>query len=52
MLQFEYNSIIGKMTATKNSREQYEMGIEKDTGEKYAVCVYLQKSGDSVELMD
>lgn len=36
------------MTVTKNNSEQYEMDIEKNTAEKYAVCAYLYKTGDSV----
>jgi hypothetical protein len=50
VLQFEYDSIIGKMIVTKNNSERYEMDIEK--GKKYAVCAYMTVSGDSVELMD
>lgn len=40
------------MTVTKNSSEQYEMDIEKNTDEKYAICAYLIERGDSVELVD
>jgi hypothetical protein len=40
------------MTVKKNNRERYEMDIEKNAGEDYAVCAYLFNSGDSVELVD
>lgn len=52
VLQFEYDSIMGKMIVTKNNNQQYEMDIEKKADEKYAICAYLFKSGDSVELTD
>lgn len=47
LLQFEYDSNIGKLTATKNNSENYEMDVEKSKTEKYAVCVYLVNN-DSV----
>lgn len=40
------------MTVTKNHSEQYEMDIETDTTDKYAVCAYSVESGDFVELMN
>lgn len=43
ILQFEYDSIIGKMAMTvkKNKSQRYEMDIEKSISEKYALCAYL-----------
>lgn len=51
VLQFEYDSVMGKLTVMKNKSEQYKMNIEKDTTENYAICAFLWNSGDSVELM-
>lgn len=52
MLQFEYDSIIGKMAVLKNNKEKYEMNVEKNAAENYAFCAYLLNSRDSVELID
>jgi hypothetical protein len=51
VLQFESDSIIGKMIVTKNNSEQYEMDIEKGSIEKYAVCAYLFNHSESIELI-
>lgn len=52
IIKFEYDSIINKMTVAKNKSGRYEMDIERDTSEKYAVCAYLYDIGDSVEISD
>lgn len=36
----------------KNNVQQYEISIEKGKSEKYAICAYLHKAGDSVELFE
>lgn len=52
VLQFEYDSINGKLKVVKNKNEQYEMDIEKSKEQQYAICSYLHNSEDCVELMD
>lgn len=53
VLSFKFNSKIGKLIIKKNNyRKLYEMDIEKNAAEKYAVCAYLYSSGDSIELID
>lgn len=50
-LQFEYNSILNKLVVVDNNRLLYNMDVEKDTAENYAICAYLFDSGDSIELI-
>lgn len=52
MLQFEYDSIIGRMTVVNNNGVRCEMNVEKGSIEKYAVCIYMIDNVDSVELID
>lgn len=43
---------MGKLTVFNDNAEQFQMNVDKDTGEKYAACAYFWDEGDSVELVD
>jgi hypothetical protein len=52
VLQFEYDSVIGKLKITKNKIKMCEKDIEKNATSDYAFYAFLRSSGDSVQLIN
>lgn len=50
VISFEYHPAKGKLRMIKD-KEQYELDVEIGKGERYAVCAYIYRSGNSIEFV-
>lgn len=50
-LYFELDLKNGRLKVVKNNVQQYEMDVEMDKSEEYAICAYLYDGGDFIELI-